>query len=128
MKTKRMRLTSKTVCRMHRLARELEALNGVRVNSYSFIVEGRRAFLFAIRALDPKDDWQLIQCGYAFNIRDALANFYRDMGDLLYCRDAARKERRWRNFLVDAAPARFTAGALRCWGPGIHGRQVVLSA
>ena len=129
MKAKRMRLTSKTVCKMHRLARELEAFNGVQVSCESFVVEGRRAFCFAICTADPQDQCLLMNWshGVAFNIRDALANFYDDMGYVCSARRHA-EETGSSNIWPKPAPARFTTGALRCWGPGIHGKQVVLSA
>ena len=76
MRKRREKMSGKTVRKMYRLARELEAANGVKVIWKTEVFEGRRVFYFD---LIPKKEIHrdlFGVSGYGFSVQGALRNFY----------------------------------------------------
>ena len=120
-------VTSKTIAKMERLARELEAANGLRIRWGSLIWEGRQCFWFEPIVKAGRPSWLFCGCGFAYSVREALANFYIDMGQLLRDDMVPKAERgKYILGLDDYMPARFTESALTLARPTVHGKRVVL--
>lgn len=113
------RLTDRTIRKLHRLARELTALNHVRVRFdvvRDCLDSGRnRIFFEAVPAGKETAWWEFSSTGGA-TIQEALADFYETWSFIKYWGEEAK-------FL----PGRFPLAEIVFAFPGIHGKKVVLS-
>lgn len=130
MSKKREKMSGKTVRKMYRLARELEAANNVTVIWKTDFFEGRRVFYFD---LIPKKEIHrdlFGVSGYGFSVQGALRNFYRDIGNLLMSEKLfTPEERKMYKCPVkdDYLPGRYPCDSSIYAAPGHHGKQVVLA-
>lgn len=128
MSKKREKMSGKTVRKMYRLARELEAANGVKVIWKTDFFEGRKVFYFD---LIPKKEihWGMFGIsGFGFSVQEALNNFYRDIGDLLWNEKLFTPEERKSYITVkdDYLPGRYPIVSSNV-AQGHHGKQVILA-
>jgi len=126
---KKGKIRAKTRAKLDRLARELEAANGLRIQWSSGIFEGRRWFMF-----EPTPKLKKHRClfgctGFSFSVGEALRTFYVDFAHLLM--DEARFSREERGDYItgldDYKPARYPLDKRIYAQPGVHGLRVIVS-
>lgn len=115
----KLKTTGRTIRKLHRLARELEALNDVQVNFYVtrdwLDPRKKNIFFEAVPAGKETAWWEFGSTGGA-TIQEALADFYEIWSFIKYWGEEAK-------FL----PGRFPLAEIEFAFPGIHGKKVVLS-
>jgi len=128
MRKRKRGVTSKTIAKMTRLARELEAANGLRISWGSAFWDGRHHFWFEAVPKDKSHNWLFCECGSADSVREALENFYNDMASLLQADLRFPKAERGDYILGmdDYKPARYHFDVEVYAHPGLHGRRVIL--
>ena len=125
---KKHKLTGKTVRKLHRLCRELEAANGIRLRWVVGEYRGRPVFWFVPVAKNDKEVL-FFNNDYAFSVGEALENFYSDMAYLLNIEQIAPVALRWRPYSFirsDCKPSRYSWDQSVYQRPGRHGKKVVL--
>ena len=128
MRKKREKMSGKTVRKMYRLARELEAANGVKVIWKTEVFEGRRVFYFDLVPKKEIHRGMFGISGFGFSVQEALRNFYRDIGDLLWSEKRFAPERKpYITVKDDYLPGRYSIVSSIDTAPGHHGKQVVLA-
>ena len=125
---KKGKIRAKTIAKLNRLARELEAANGLRIQWSSGIFEGRRYFLFEPIPKLERHKYSFAEHGFAYSVGEALRTFYRDMALLLWGENQFSPEERGDGIpgLADYKPARYTFDARVYAQPGLHGRRVIV--
>ena len=125
---KKGKIRAKTQAKLDRLARELEAANGLRIQWSSGIFEGRRWFLFEPIPKLEKHKYCFAEHGFSYSVGEALRNFYRDMALLLWGEHHFSPEERGDFIpgLDDYMPARYPFDKRIYAQPGIHGLRVVV--
>lgn len=117
-------IKGKTVRKLYRLARELEAIYGIRIVWGSGFDNGKRYFYFEPVPKNRRYIGCFCTMGFAYTVRDALFNFYHDWTDVLYC-EKFPPEQRGEFILVktDYQPGRYQYDPLRVAARGLHPRH-----
>jgi len=117
-------IRGKTVRKLHRLARELETIYGVRVKWGSGFYEGKRYFYFEPI---PVKRWHkdcFCSNGFAYSVKQALTNFYRDWYLVLYFeKHLPENHGKFVTVKADYRPGRYQYDPELITARGLHPRQ-----